>query len=687
MNRTSGRQPSQQPSRRSLAVLLSLIAVVGTIAMASIAGGVAAEPTTDVQGGGADSKVGAASEYNVTDIDEFGEADAVYIDEDGDAVFVFEEDSDVDDVEMGVDLGVGLAHLFVVDEAEETDGDAEFSSTVFLEEDRLSFDGSLVDERPDDLEDLALDVEGEVSDERNVFDGTLDATFADEQNQASDEFFDRLTTEGEITRTATVYEATGSFSTEAGFGGEQKPPEEVFDVTLTEADAAYHLAVTREESIGERSAERWETEEQARQHLEAQYEDLAADLGGSAEVDLEHHVFEEDGEQYWLEIEFDVEFTGVDEGVEQQLQTELASDPDLDLDEADAAEIAESVTNLQVDTIEITSASQGASSDVSWDVRLENYDEVAVAVLDVAESADLTEEEWIDQEEIDDTRAMIEAQSDADLRQNVEWEAEVTVDEQQTVVTAEVSAENENWDAYVSELEDRNVDTAPHDVHFSLHAHTQNDEIHVDGTFEIEQEELVDGAIEAFRESLEEEVAQPTGTVDETDESDADELQEFLAALEESNFEIARIDLNADSETVEVEASAKFDDVDAFLGDVDVRPDRIVVDADGETSKTYVYVEDLVEDGEDVTEEDVEHLTFVSEDTDVYEAGEWDEEFPDIDTEGVLDHLGLTPTPTPDVQDDGGDERVPGFGVLLALLALALGLALARRRLRLAPRD
>lgn len=665
------------------ATLVAVLVVTGTLGLVAASGGAAAAPadgpsevTVDRPGVAADRAGDAAQQDNGSSVySDFGEASDVYLREDGSAVLVFEEESNASQLEIGADVSEGLARILVVDDVEEEDFEGqnvEANATAIIEGDMFSAEGHLLADRPEEVESLDLSVSAEQTAETNELDASLEATLVDTSGGSPAAIGD-LTTSGQVTTTADTFETSGQFNLQTDLPARDK---QRFGVSLTDRQDGYTVDVTQYRTVSNYGADSWETREQARQTLQRQYGSLAESLGGTSTVEITHYKFEERSQRgYRLELEFTVEYTGIKDGVERQLASQLASDPQLDLDRQQASEIAGKVTELEIETFEASYVTDGATTNAQWDVKLANFDQVAMAAIDVGGAADLSETEGIDQETLDDARAMIEAQAAADLRMTAQWDATVEqTTDGKTDVTAEFSVDSENWAAYVSELENRGIDTGG-DVTFELEAHTEGDEIRVDTTAEFKQKDLLDQAIEALRTSAQQ-------------DEGATEAEEFVTKLEQSELQIARMDVNVDGETVTVEASAKAGNMQAFVPeDAPGSPQKVVSRGDGETATTYVFVDGLVEDPRNATREDLSHLDVVTEDTTVHQAGEWDREFPEMDYEAASNHLGIeyeppaeTSTPGNTSTPGGEDAPVPGFGFAAALLAVASLLVVVRLR-------
>lgn len=652
---------SKVGTRAVLTVLLVAAVGVATIGLPVVNGGMAttaqaAEPSTNVES--YDSISQAESELDP--------ADEVYLRDDGSAVLRYDEESDVNQLDLGMDVSEGLVHVLVVDDVEGQNQDLkEGDFSAVLDQNGFSGDGSLVMEQPDQVQDLSVDASGKVTDETNEFQATATGTFQGGSGAVSS-----VDTSGHITATADRLESSGSVSAEGGMGSAAGEGNSL-DVSLEDTSDGYVIDVSQERSVYDWSADQWQTREQAKQTLEQQYGTLAMTMGGSSDIQISSYNFEErESGQHRLEIDFTVEYTGIDEGIERQLAAQLANSEETDLTQSEAETIAAGVTELEIETFEVSMNQNGGSMDAEWDIALANYNEVSLAMVDLAESSSVGEE--MEQGSIEDARTAIEAQQAADLQWTLEWDASVEqTSGQQVQLDAEVTSETENWAAYVDELESRGANTQ-NDVSFSLTADTDGEELSVDAQFEVQAEDLAGQAIDSWAQS-----AQNSPTMS----SDANQ---FLSALSDSELEVARVDANVADGTVQVEGGAKFENMSAIA---DTFSDSLSVSgvasetSDGTTSM-YVYVDDMGDiDTASATKADLEHLSVVGPETTVHAAGEWDEEFPDVDTAGMSEYLDVE-SQSSDGNDGGDGDGVPGFGVgagLAAIAGLLTTLAVRRR--------
>ncbi len=268
------------------------------------------------------------------------------------------------------------------------------------------------------------------------------------------------------------------------------------------------------------------------------------------------------------------------------------------------------------------------------------------------------------QEDIDNARAAIDAQQKADLTWEMKWDASVEqTSGNELTLDAELTSETENWKDYIAELKANDIKT-PNDVVFDLTAETDGDQLAVDGQFEVESKDLAGKAIDAMAESAR---SGPTGS------SNA-QSDQFLTALSESDLQVARIDGSITGDSVRVEAGAKFDNMskvtETFSDTVSIS--GVATESDGNTTSMYVYVDDMGDvDTASATKSDIEHLGVVDSETTVHQAGDWDEEFPEADTDSMRSYLGLNAEDSEQAEGENDSDSVPGFGLGVGLAAVA----------------
>ncbi|WP_076610841.1 PGF-CTERM sorting domain-containing protein [Natronorubrum thiooxidans] len=598
----------------------------------------------------------AGTAFADTGIDEVDPADEVFVDENGDAVLVYETDSDDDATgEFGLDVTESVVYALITDDMEE-DVDAAFS--MELDGDRAESSGELVADRPAEISDLSMNVTGEQTQETNEFEADLKMVMD------AGTGFTQASASGQTVSSADEFSTDGEFS--ATTMGSVSASDVGLDLGITEADGGYTLDVRQQKYFSQYQADNWRTEADAKQTLEAQFSGVEAELGGDATVTVHSHEFQEDdmGGGH-LDVTYTVELENVKDGLESTVADELAADSELDLEEDDAEQLASDLLAAEIDTLDVSYLMSGDTVEGAWDVTLTDLDSTVFAALDLAESAGgMNDETAFDSDEYTD---MYEAQADSDLVQTSEWNLTLSQDETQTqTFSMDVSSDAENWEAYTTALAERDIESP--EFSMNAHAETVDDEIEMEMGLTVTQDEFLENALSAVIENLEN---NPTAD---------DEALEFMTAFEEADLELAKFDLNMDDGTIEMETGAKFDDFTAFEAHLeDAFHGYSIAHVYANDDAGYVYVTELVD--ADATEDDVRALEGVDDETVVHMPGEWDDEHPRLDMQQVTEYLSLDADEedTDEETDGGEDDGSPGFGVAVALVAILSTMLLLRR--------
>lgn len=606
--------------------------------------------------------------------DESEIADEAYVTSEGDAVLVYEEEATGDGTgEFGVDVSEGIVYALLTDDLEE---DVSAAFDLWADSEGINGSTALTADRPDEVDDFSLDVSGTYTDEESSFDAETELT-VDASEEPTAMYLDEATTSGSIESSADRFATSGEYTVE--MNGGQDGPTETVDVAVSGTDGDYSLDVHQRQRLASAEVERWETETAAQKTLEQQFGVVAADLGGEATVTIDEHAIEKDasGEKV-LDIEYSVEYEDLD-AFAPIVAAELADDPDLDLSEDEAEAFADAVFGVELETIEASHSQSDGVTEGEWDVDVRNLAPLAESAVDLFESVD--DEEFQELGVTEDLRAQLEAQSEADLVQTSEWEAELASNDDETVtLTASMSADSENWDAYVDELEEREIERNA-DLTFEGHGETVDDEIEFELAIDVSQDDLFDTGLAALTQQL------------ENDSAVGEDELELWRALEDADLQVSGLDVDASDGTTTVTAGAKFDNFSAFEEIIEdefhgVSVSHIYGEADDGTETRYLYADGLVD--ADPSEDDVRETALVDGETeihldasleehprlDVAEAGE----FLGVETEGENETDGNETGGNETDSDDGEDgDSVPGFGVTVALAAL-LSIALLRSR-------
>lgn len=644
---------------RGLGCLLAALIVLSTVPAATVGLAVTpaqqADPTAD------------------DDTESLDPADEIYIRDNGSAVLVYNESDDdgesdtQTDIEYGADISSNLFYFLAGEEIDE-ETDAEGQASVLLTQSNISGNGQLSFDQPEELSTLSFQAVGETTDQNAASNMSLDATF-DSEDAGGNQAFESATTTGNVTATGEEYNANATFDMQF-----EEPPAGTepasFSFVLTEDGGDYTLDVERNETLSTYETEDWSTREQAQETLERQYVSTASEFDGNATVSIDRYEFaDESRDSARLDIAYTVEYTGIEGPVTEALAENISQSEAVDMDEQRAEELTTRMRNLSIERVAMSYEIDDESASASFEADIDNYDDVVLAAAEFAEASETEEFDGSEFEGLDDLTARVESQQAADLTQQTTWSA--TVDEPspgQVSVSAEANYTTENWDDYVTELNSRGVET--YNTSYAASAETTADD-RINMTASL----TVDG-------DLFEAVSSQVLNASEAEDDETPYVVSFLQA----DLQRGQVNVSSDDRTVRVEMGAQFSNLSAFRdsladnGTVPAGLTGVVGRTENGTTTTYVAVDGAV--GADAAESDVRALAYVGDETTVHMPGEWDREFPSMDTDRAASFLGV------DLVDDSGNGSTvtpttggsgPGFGVGVTLVAL-LGVALLAGR-------
>lgn len=570
-------------------------------------------------------------------------ADEVYVEENGDAVLVYEEDHEDDFEEenaslsgdFGFDASTGLLHLFYegefADLVNDTDDEPEWTgdASVRMTPDLVSGDVDVAGDAPEEIEDFSATIDHTQT--HSTYESETDFSMTVEADNESDEMnaaglYSSVEFETDTTTSSSTFESSGTMTTvyeEDAMFGAAADNEELLDVSLTETDGDYDLSVTEETTITEWQKDRWDTREDAAETLESRYNGMAMQFGGTMDFTLESYEFEEgENETHSVAVEYDVTFSGVKEQVSKMLAEELADDQELDLSEAEAQSIADSIAALQIERLEFSSETDGLEESVEWDVEIDNYDEFVLGLLKISESIDELDDQMADQ--LDEARDLLDAQREADLVQTSSVEFSIETADEETTVEFSSESSADNWDDYVDEAQDRGLGEYLTETTTDLEIETVDDNLEIAGSFEIEHE----GMLEMYLDDVIEQA--------ENDPTLDDEFIESIESFQQTEFEAAKAGVSLSETTFTVESAAQFGNLSAPETE-GLTITAIHGETEADTTTMYVSVSEFV--GEDPSEDEVRSSEHVDEDTEVYMPGEGDRDFPETDVDSVSEFL------------------------------------------------
>ena len=636
--------------------------------------------------GGSTGSTAASADTSTTTQFENETADDIYRFANGSAVLVYENQSedpneDVQSAQLGADVSSALFNAVVVtNNTENVTGEL----GVLVQPNSIEGSGDLSIEDEEQVNEFEASLEGEQTREASNAEFELDATVEQEGVSAASD----IQTSGELVYGADSLDIDADYSVDRRAGQREAQSR---SVTVEETDTGYEVSFDEDRPIREFFRERWNTSEAARNTIQARYQGLTRQYGGSAEVTIEQYDYteasENSGESDRLDIEYTVELTGVEEGVAGQVVDSLARSQSTDLSPEERDELQDSFTNVTIENVAVTTNQEGSVNEGSVSVSITDYEGAVLNYLDVV-AEDM---EVINQSDIDSAREKLDARSAADLEQTVTWDISQEATDSGTSYQATVQYDSTNWEAYTTELEERG-NPLETELEFSGQATSEGDSIDLTMDFQVNREDIVNSAISDAAEAAAE------------SETEDESAVEAFRSLENAQLQVAKADMVFGEDTVEVRAAAQFENLSTFQGTLDEFPSDVPIthyyaEGDGESSTTYVYVEDL-----DMSEAEIRETTLADEDTVIHAPGEWEREFPTMDIAGTADYLGVdvdvnkppnrgemgsmdTETPTAGGSDgtDAGEDTPtsddgPGFGLAVALVALLVASLVALRR-------
>ncbi|WP_227133520.1 hypothetical protein [Halorubellus salinus] len=661
--------------RSSTALLVALLIVCSSAASVTALAGATTAPSSGAAAASVDATTPADNETVES-------ADEIFVHENGDAVLVYEQNDSMDGTastatgHLGLNVTEGLMHVLVRDDLEE-ETNVTGGAQVVLTPSSLAGNGSFQAPRPENLESLDVDVSAKRTESDASARANFDMTYVDDSEYSMTSTVESASTDGEMSVAANEFSTSGSANVQYA---EDLGMVQHREYTLEEGTNQYRLQASEEYYVSSYFASQWDSEENATETIEQQYASIATALGGSADVRVSSYSFTEaDDGRMLLDIEYQIVYSNIDDALGQQVAQSITNAEDVEVSTETAEAVGDAVAELNVDRVHAKLDAEGKSMQASWDVQLSEYEPLVDAGLDLAEEA--SDDENVT-EQIETARKQYEAMKASDFVQTYSWDGSLSSPSEDAVrVQGSFQFNTQNYEAYLSELEKRDVPTGG-SVSFSATAQTEGEEIVAEMEYSVEQENLVDQTLGNFMESAD---SASTG-------SNTDNVQRFVEAFQRSEFEKAKMNVNVGSDEVTFQAGASFENMtsfrsvmqDEFGGDIASMNANL-----GEDSKAYVAVEGAF--GENASESDVRAHEAVGEDTEVHLPGDWDpasQSFPKMDQEEARDYLGIEEPETTTTAGTGtdagesGSSGLPGFGASAAFAAVAAVSALLLGRLR-----
>jgi len=689
--------------------VLTAVAVVALL----LIGASAASAQVPAQGG---PDVGSSGGGFGDEMNESSAADSVYVRDDGSGVLVYNGSGDGNaSVRYGADAETGLFHLT----ANGTGGEG-FEGNMSFEAEPAYWllNGSFTAAETGMLENMNLDVESTTNSEESSLDAGLDATVSSSLAALAP----TASTTGEVVVEPDRITSSGNISYQAALSGSSTREVRRFDLTENEggyvlearerrivrgdivAQADEPFSESEEDFANENGtfeppepertdpAEDWGTRERARETLGESYTGFAENVSGTASLTLESYSFENvtvgEGaaatEESLIDVTYTVEYTGIKEAIAQNVSEELSGN----VSEETAEGVADGLRNLTVNRLAFATVSDEDGTSANWTVDVENYNDVTKSFLRLSSEMQPTGAEGMEggaanpffsegyfDEVINRSESQMEAAEAAGLVTQWEWSGSLDTEGGSmgggagaggfggaqgatATVNADITKTTENWGSYVEELESRDIPIA--NTSLDLTASTTDAGVEGDVRWEADGEGISEGyqtTMEAYESALR-----------GSDEIDAS----FIENLNRSGFRRAQMDASVGENGWNVEAGAAFSNGSALSAAVESVTGygftQVVGTTEEGATTTYVKSDSLVDEP---TEEAVRSLDGVDDETAVNLPGEWDRDFPEMDTEAASNYLGVS-------EDDGSP--LPGFGAVVALVALvAVAVGVGRR--------
>ncbi|WP_267640671.1 hypothetical protein [Haloarchaeobius amylolyticus] len=622
-------------------------------------------------------------------------ADEIWVFENGDAVLVYHGTSEAATASghAAIDVANGLAAIFLTDAI---DPEVSGQGTVVLTPDMLDATGAVAVPAPESLTDLTVDLSTTTDETESTGSLAIDATFAadpamtgDLPVQSTEEI---LATEGIVTVGSSLamqgYVFVGEVGEPASEAENADAPaepdvtdveRELYELSLVETDDGFVLTGYQSMQVSEFATDSWKTSEAAEETLLMTVGSVAEMLEGEATVTVDEHVFDEETGQ--LTMAYTVLFTDVEPALSNMLADAMADSQDVELTDEEREIIAGHIAAATLSDLSVAYEKTEQSTVFVWNVQLDGIDELMTANIELMALAGQ------DEATIDTATSKLAAKQTADLSTTLTWRGLVSAAEADTLTNRlqlEAAMATENWDAFVTELDARDIDVGTSTV--DIAAGIEDGVLSTDIAVTVSQKDLVDMAVAQLTQQK---------LADEMDPKSA----KLVDALKQGDFEKAKLTANMQEGTITVEAAAKFADLSKLGALLDEEFQGLHVQAlysELDAGETTTYVKVVGATTADPTIDDVQLLPEVGVDTVVHMPGEWDPmttTFPEMD---VIETTAFLEEETADDPAPAGDDDLPvageeqpepiaagvsGSTVGLALVAL-LGAALLARRYR-----
>ena len=656
-------------SKRVTALLLVTVLLVSAIGgVASVA---MAESSDSVVTSHDDEETTHESPMNETE-----PADEAYVTEDGDVIVVYDYEDAMDDGEIasghaGVDVSEGLAHYRM--QSEEIDTNTTGQLTLWASPDEVAANGSLSAPQPEWLTSLDTDIESVQNETTNRGSMEMDAAISLDGDASVLAMVQRAGTSGFVETTPTSLESNGSANVELalGMGADQRQ-----HVVLTESEDSYTLAAEQsyvlESRYGEDPTEGWDSRAAARETLRNEFCPDGDTEGVPCSISIDEYALSDENR---LDLDYTVTYDGLDAKISEAIVEGLTTSQ-TNTTEAEATALADRVENVTLSRVEADIVSEGGETSVSWNVSLDGNDDLTLAYagfLDAVEQSAMATSGSTETAMMggpfgtspgdlaEQLRTQVEASRAADLRQSTQWNLSFTTDRDTAQLNGTATSQTTNWATYIDELQ-ANDGTVPASTAMALDVETTGDRLELDGSATVADEDLLQGMVESYNETLSQSDVNTT------------ELTEAMDAIGRADFTRARMDIGVE-DRVTYEGAVAVENATALsaqLPEPYASIDNAYTTID--EGRTTVRLEDAVDGDADAS--DVRELALVDEETEISLAGEWDRSFESLDTDYVESYLELN---TSDGDSDDLPVVVLAGGGLALTAAAGGGIVLFRR--------
>lgn len=567
-------------------------------------------------------------------------AEDAYVTADGDVVLLYDyaADGEVPDKEVsghaGVDVPAGLAH---VDVAKSVDSNVTGNLTLTADRESVSADGRLAAPRPDALDSLQFEYVARQNDSDSAASMDLDASVSLSGQAGFLALLKKAEANGFVTSGPTSLDSNGSFVVESVIGMQTQRQHHF---VLTESAGDYELDAEESFPVPQFAAGDWANASAAESTLQERYCEPFEATDASCSVAVGSFA-RSDGQ---ITVEYTATMDGVDEAVSNAIVEGLTG-PETNVSQDAAEGIADHVGNVTLSRVEAEFDVSGTSATFTWNVSMDDSDDLALAYADLLEQFETSVESGMAApggpetamfggpfgsspgELADRLTAQIRAQRAAGFGGTTTWNAVLTTSGRSADLEASLDSTTTNWADYVTELEARGVN-ASGASETVLEARTDGDQVILTGSVDAQSEDMFERGLAAYERSVTRMADRPG------------KVSEAFDTVRQANFTRARMDVTLTTDEFAMEGAVAVENGSALVAEL---PDPLSKLSSSYTDfddlRTTVRLENAVSDPSDPDE--VRALPFVGENTTVHRPGDWNRNFESMDTRRVRSYLGL----------------------------------------------